>query len=56
MVYSWSEDRQRVSDEQIKEWLMELAAGEENAYGYRKLAICLRLFIQNFKQGDTRLP
>jgi putative transposase len=35
-IYSWTKDRQRVSDEQIKEWLMELAAGEESAYGYRK--------------------
>jgi len=41
-IYSWTKDRQRISNEQIKEWLMELAAGEESAYGYRKLAICLR--------------
>ncbi len=40
--YAWTSDRQRISDEQIKEWLMELAAGEESEYGYRKLAICLR--------------
>lgn len=52
-AYSWERDRQRVSNEQIKEWLMELVAGEENAYGYRKLAICLRrrynLVINNKK-------
>lgn len=28
----------KVSDEQIKEWLLELILGEENSYGYRKLA------------------
>lgn len=31
-----------VSDEQIKEWLLELVAGEGFAYGYRKLTVCLR--------------
>jgi putative transposase len=30
-----------ISDEQIKEWLLELIAGEECIYGYRKLAKCL---------------
>ncbi|MFW0860457.1 MAG: hypothetical protein AAGB97_10015 [Dehalococcoidia bacterium] len=40
--YAWTSDRQRISDEQIKEWQVELAAGEESEYGYRKLAICLR--------------
>jgi putative transposase len=34
-------NNQLVSDEQIKEWLSEIIAGEESAYGYRKLAICL---------------
>nr|WP_279236992.1 IS3 family transposase [Heliorestis convoluta] len=37
----------------MKEWLMELIAGEESTYGYRKLAICLRrnhnLVINNKK-------
>lgn len=51
--YSWTGDQKRVSDEQIKELLMELIAGEESAYGYRKLAICLRrqynLVINNKK-------
>ncbi|MTV49079.1 IS3 family transposase [Heliobacillus mobilis] len=31
-----------MSDEQIKEYLLELIAGEESAYGYRKLGICLQ--------------
>ncbi|MCM3078531.1 hypothetical protein M3558_05410 [Brevibacillus invocatus] len=35
--YSLSKDGQPVSDEQIKEWLSELIADEEAAYGYRKL-------------------
>lgn len=30
-----------ISDEQIKEWLLELIAGEEGVYGYRKLTRCL---------------
>ena len=51
--YAWTSDRQRISDEQIKEWLMELVAGEESEYGYRKLAVCLRrqhnLVINNKK-------
>lgn len=33
---------QLISDEQIKEWLMELISGEESAYGYRKLTVCLK--------------
>ncbi|ELK43989.1 integrase catalytic subunit, partial [Brevibacillus agri BAB-2500] len=40
--YSLSKDGQPVSDEQIKEWLSELIADEESAYGYRKLTVCLR--------------
>jgi putative transposase len=35
-------DNQKVSDEQIKEWLMELVEGEEHVYGYKLLAQCLR--------------
>lgn len=31
-----------MSDEQIKEWLLELIEGEENGYGYKLLAYCLR--------------
>jgi putative transposase len=33
---------ERVSDEQIKEWLLELISGEEHVYGYRLLAECLK--------------
>ncbi len=40
--YSLSMDGQPVSDGQIKEWLSELIADEEAAYGYRKLTVCLR--------------
>lgn len=40
--YSLAKDGQPVSDEQIKEWLSELIADEESAYGYRKLTVCLR--------------
>lgn len=32
----------KISDEQIKEWLMELVAGDGYAYGYRKLTVLLR--------------
>jgi hypothetical protein len=32
----------KVSDEQIKEWLLELVEGEEHVYGYKLLAQCLR--------------
>jgi putative transposase len=37
--YSLKRDGIKVSDEQIKEWLME---GEAYAYGYRKLTVFLR--------------
>lgn len=40
--YSFTLINQPVSDEQIKEWLLELVAGEESVYGYRKLTRCLR--------------
>jgi putative transposase len=40
--YSLTNDQQPISDEQIKEWLLELVAGEGHAYGYRKLTVCLR--------------
>jgi putative transposase len=33
---------EKVSDEQIKEWLVELVEGEEQDYGYKLLAVCLR--------------
>lgn len=40
--YSITKSGLRISDEQIKEFILELVTGEESAYGYRKLAICLR--------------
>lgn len=40
--YSMTFEGQPISDEQIKEWLMELISGEESAYGYRKLTVSLR--------------
>ena len=39
--YSLNKGNEPISDEQIKEWLLELIAGEEHAYGYRKLTLCL---------------
>jgi putative transposase len=39
--YSLNKQNKPISDEQIKEWLLELIAGEESAYGYRKLTLCL---------------
>jgi putative transposase len=40
--YSFTIDGGKVSDEQIKEWLLDLVEGEEHVYGYRLLAQCLR--------------
>ncbi|RYD05544.1 hypothetical protein N752_09365 [Desulforamulus aquiferis] len=40
--YSLTSTGKPISDEQIKEWLMELIAGEESIYGYRKLTRCLQ--------------
>ncbi|AQS58432.1 transposase [Desulforamulus ferrireducens] len=40
--YSWTKDQRRVSDLEIKEWLLELISGDESVYGYRKLTTCLR--------------
>ncbi|WP_158302258.1 IS3 family transposase [Paenibacillus mesophilus] len=39
--YSLTIDGQKISDAQIEEWLMELAEGEEQGYGYRNLAHAL---------------
>lgn len=39
--YSFNKQNKLISDEQIKEWLLVLIAGEESAYGYRKLTLCL---------------
>lgn len=33
---------EKVSDEQINEWLLELLEGEEHVYGYKLLARCIR--------------
>jgi len=40
--YSYTQEAERVSDEEICEWIMEFIAGEGNAYGYRKLTVLLR--------------
>jgi putative transposase len=40
--YSLTESGVKISDEQIKEWLLELISGEAHIYGYKFLAECLR--------------
>ncbi|AGB41477.1 transposase [Halobacteroides halobius DSM 5150] len=40
--YSYSYAGEKVSDEQIKEWLLELVAGDGFPYGYKKLTTCLK--------------
>ncbi|WP_081971880.1 IS3 family transposase [Paenibacillus borealis] len=40
--YSLNVSGEKISDEQIQEWLMELVEGEENGYGYKLLTQCLR--------------
>ena len=40
--YSYMQAGERISDEQICEWLMEFLAGENEAYGYRRLTLLLR--------------
>ncbi|MBN3522524.1 IS3 family transposase [Paenibacillus apiarius] len=40
--FSRTKTGEKVSDGQIKEWLLELVEGEEHVYGYRLLAQCLR--------------
>ncbi|WP_213529964.1 hypothetical protein, partial [Paenibacillus cisolokensis] len=44
----------KISDEQIKEWLLELVEGEEHIYGYKLLAECLRNKYELIL--DIRLP
>lgn len=39
--YSLTESGEKICDEQIQEWLLELVAGEEHVYGYKLLAKCL---------------
>jgi putative transposase len=41
-VCSETLDGRFISDEQIKEWLLELVEGEEQEYGYKLLAQCIR--------------
>jgi putative transposase len=40
--FSYTQTGEKISDEQIKEWLLELIEGEEHVYGYKLLAVCLR--------------
>lgn len=40
--YSYNLEGKKISDEQIKEWLMELVSGDGFPYGYRKLTVCLK--------------
>lgn len=40
--YSETLDGQLISNEQIKEWLLELVEGEEQEYGYKLLAECIK--------------
>ncbi|QYY44250.1 hypothetical protein ACKE5C_08870 [Aneurinibacillus thermoaerophilus] len=47
--YSLKQDGTKVSDEQIKEWLMEDMEGEAYAYGYRKLTIFLRRICVSYQ-------
>lgn len=40
--FSLTNDGQRISDEQIEEWLMEAVEGEEGVYGYKRLTQYLK--------------
>jgi putative transposase len=40
--YSYNLEGEKISDGQIKEWLMELIAGDGFPFGYRKLTTCLK--------------
>ncbi|AZR73000.1 integrase [Anoxybacter fermentans] len=40
--YSFTSKGVRIFDEQIKEWLCKLVAGDGFDYGYRKLTVCLQ--------------
>jgi putative transposase len=51
---SLTTNKRKISDAQIKEWLMELVEGEEHGYGYRNLAHALyvqRALILNHKKA-----
>lgn len=39
--YSYNQKGKKISDEQIKEWLLELISGDGFPYGYKKLTVCL---------------
>lgn len=39
--YSYHLSGEKIPDEQIKEWIMELINGDGFPYGYRKLTVCL---------------
>jgi len=41
--FSYRNDGTMVSDEQVKEWICEMIAGDGFAYGYLKLTWCLIL-------------
>jgi putative transposase len=40
--YSYNLKGEKISDEQIKKWLMELISGDGFPYGYNKLTVCLK--------------
>jgi putative transposase len=40
--YSIDKSDKRIFDGQIKDWIVELIAGEGYSYGYRKLTVCLK--------------
>jgi putative transposase len=40
--YSMTEKGEKIADEQIGEWIMELIAGDGYSYGYRKLTVLLK--------------
>ena len=55
--YSYHLSGHKLSDEQIKEYLMELVSGDGFPYGYRKLTKCLEedYFLKNNKKKVYRL-
>lgn len=42
--YSYNLKGEKISDQQIKEWLMKLLVGDGFPYGYRKLTVCLKVY------------
>ncbi|MFF2094370.1 transposase [Paenibacillus sp. NPDC058174] len=40
--YSLTKEGRKISNEQIKGWLLELVEGEGREYGYKRLMLCLR--------------